>query len=87
MYQYVIGLGLILGVIVDNSKKDRKDTGAFRIPMAAQLIFPIILICGLLLFAPESPRVCNPPFNLTPPQCLLLLKSLGRPMLTSYSGL
>ncbi|CZR63733.1 related to MFS monosaccharide transporter [Phialocephala subalpina] len=56
MYQYVIGLGLILGVIVDNSTKNRSDTGSFRIPMAVQLIFPIILVSGLVLFAPESPR-------------------------------
>jgi SP family sugar:H+ symporter-like MFS transporter len=57
MYQYIIGLGLILGVIVDNSTKGRSDTGAYRIPMAVQLLFPIILVSGLLMFAPESPRV------------------------------
>jgi SP family sugar:H+ symporter-like MFS transporter len=56
MYQFVIGLGLLMGVIVDNSSHSRTDTGAFRIPMAVQLVFPIIFIPGLLLFAPESPR-------------------------------
>lgn len=56
MYQYVICLWLILGVIVDNYSKNRSDTGSFRIPMAVQLIFPIVLVSGLALFAPESPR-------------------------------
>ncbi|KAJ5627838.1 general substrate transporter [Penicillium lividum] len=56
LYQFDIGLGLLLGVIVDNATKDRNDSGAYRIPMALQLIFPIILVPGLILFAPESPR-------------------------------
>lgn len=56
LYQFNIGLGLLLGVIVDNSTKHRNDSGAYRIPMAVQLIFPIILVPGLLTFAPESPR-------------------------------
>lgn len=56
MYQFCIGQGLLLGVIVDNATKGRPDTGAFRIPIAVQLIFPIILIPGLLLLVPESPR-------------------------------
>lgn len=56
MYQFDIGLGLILGVCVDYATADRADTGAFRIPMAVQYIYPIILGSGLLLACPESPR-------------------------------
>lgn len=56
MYQFCIALGLLLGTIVDNSTHTRADSGSFRIPMAVQLIFPIILIPGLVLFVPESPR-------------------------------
>lgn len=56
MYQMNIGIGLIIGVCVDYATKDRTDTGAFRIPIAVQYIFPIILGSGLLLFVPESPR-------------------------------
>jgi hypothetical protein len=37
-----------MGVIVDNSTKNRTDTGAFRIPMAVQLIFTILLVFGLI---------------------------------------
>ncbi|KAJ5291302.1 general substrate transporter [Penicillium angulare] len=56
IYQFDVGLGLLLGIIVDNATKDRKDNGAYRTPMTVQLIFPIILVPGLILFAPESPR-------------------------------
>ncbi|PYH96660.1 general substrate transporter [Aspergillus ellipticus CBS 707.79] len=56
LYQFDVGLGLLLGVIVDNATKGRGDSGAYRIPMAVQLVFPVILVPGLILFAPESPR-------------------------------
>jgi hypothetical protein len=56
LYQFDVGLGLLFGVIVDNATKNRNDSGAYRIPMAVQLIFPVILVPGLILFAPESPR-------------------------------
>ncbi|KAJ6013841.1 sugar transporter [Penicillium herquei] len=56
LYQFNVGLGLLLGVLVDEATKDRTDSGAYRIPMTVQLVFPIILIPGLLSFAPESPR-------------------------------
>lgn len=56
MYQFDITLGLVLGVCVDYSSHNRTDTGAFRIPMAVQYVFPIVLGSGLLLYCPESPR-------------------------------
>jgi MFS transporter, SP family, sugar:H+ symporter len=55
-YQFAIGIGLILGVGVDNSTKNREGSGAFRIPMGIQLVFPALLIPSLLFLAPESPR-------------------------------
>ncbi|CAI7638585.1 unnamed protein product [Penicillium glandicola] len=56
MYQFGVGMGLLLGVIVDNATKDRLDTGSYRIPMAIQLVFPLVLVPGLIFLAPESPR-------------------------------
>lgn len=56
VYQFDVGLGLLFGVIVDYATKDRTDSGSYRIPMAVQLVFPIILVPGLILFCPESPR-------------------------------
>ncbi|KAK4949970.1 hypothetical protein LTR10_011812 [Elasticomyces elasticus] len=56
MYQFCVGQGLLLGVIVDNGTHNRTDSGSYRIPMAVQLIFPLIVVPGLLTFVPESPR-------------------------------
>ena len=56
MYQLMIGIGLLLGSIVTNYTNTRPDTGAYRIPMAVQLLCPILLVFGLIMFIPESPR-------------------------------
>jgi hypothetical protein len=56
MYQFMIGLGLTIGVCVDYATSERTDTGAFRIPMAVQYLFPIVLTVALVTFCPESPR-------------------------------
>lgn len=56
MYQFFIAIGLVLGVCVDYGTHTRTDTGSFRIPMAMQLLIPLILIPSLLFLAPESPR-------------------------------
>jgi len=45
-----------LGVVVDYETRNRIDTGSYRIPMAVQFVFPVVLVPGLLWFAPESPR-------------------------------
>jgi SP family sugar:H+ symporter-like MFS transporter len=55
-YQFLIGIGLILGLVVDYATSKRTDTGSYRIPMAVQLMFPIVFCSGLLTIAPESPR-------------------------------
>lgn len=56
MYQFMIGVGLLVGTIVTNFTNVRTDSGAYRIPMAVQYIFPILLVIGLVFFIPESPR-------------------------------
>lgn len=56
MYQQFIGFGLLLGVIVTATTVHRSDTSAYRIPMSVQLLFPALLLPGLLFFVPESPR-------------------------------
>jgi SP family sugar:H+ symporter-like MFS transporter len=40
---------------VDNSTHDRNDTGSYRIPIAVQFAWAIILIVGMLIL-PETPR-------------------------------
>ncbi|KAK9454611.1 general substrate transporter [Dipodascopsis uninucleata] len=54
-YQFAITIGLLLASIVDNSTKDRQDTGSYRIPISIQFLWAIILIVGMLIL-PETPR-------------------------------
>jgi hypothetical protein len=50
-----ITIGLLLASIVGNATKDRQDTGCYRIPIAVQFAWAIILFSGLLVL-PETPR-------------------------------
>jgi MFS transporter, SP family, sugar:H+ symporter len=54
-YQLAITIGLFLAAIVNNGTKDRNDSGSYRIPVAIQFAWAIILIGGLLIL-PETPR-------------------------------
>lgn len=54
-YQFCVTIGLLLASCVDYGTQDRRDTGSYRIPIAIQLLWSIILGTGLV-FLPESPR-------------------------------
>ncbi|KAL8983095.1 MAG: hypothetical protein Q9177_005077 [Variospora cf. flavescens] len=54
-YQLAITLGLFIAAIVDNATKDRPDTGSYRIPIAVQFAWAIIMVIGMLIL-PETPR-------------------------------
>jgi sugar porter (SP) family MFS transporter len=54
-YQLAITIGLLLAAIVNNATKDRYDTGSYRIPVAVQFAWSIILLGGMLVL-PETPR-------------------------------
>lgn len=54
-YQLSITIGLLLAAVVDNSTHDRQDTGSYRIPIAVQFAWAIVLISGMLML-PETPR-------------------------------
>ncbi|PMD61445.1 general substrate transporter [Hyaloscypha bicolor E] len=54
-YQLAITIGLLIAAVVDNATKDRADSGSYRIPIAIQFFWAIILGVGLL-FLPETPR-------------------------------
>ncbi|KAH6686667.1 general substrate transporter [Plectosphaerella plurivora] len=54
-YQFCITIGIMLASIVVYATKDRTDTGAYRIPIAIQFPWAIILGGGLM-FLPDSPR-------------------------------
>jgi len=54
-YQFCITIGLLLASCVAYAVKDRQDSGAYRIPIAIQFLWGLILGGGLL-FLPDSPR-------------------------------
>ncbi|CAG8364174.1 unnamed protein product [Penicillium salamii] len=54
-YQLAITFGLLLAAIVNNATKDRNDTGSYRIPVAIQFAWAIILVVGMIVL-PETPR-------------------------------
>jgi sugar porter (SP) family MFS transporter len=54
-YQFCITIGILLASIVVYATKDRSDTGAYRIPIAIQFAWALILGGGLA-FLPDSPR-------------------------------
>ncbi|USW54097.1 Putative major facilitator, sugar transporter, major facilitator superfamily [Septoria linicola] len=55
-YQLAITIGLLLAAIVDNATKDRNDSGSYRIPIAVQFAWALILVGGMLML-PETPRM------------------------------
>ncbi|KIW63386.1 hypothetical protein PV04_10234 [Phialophora macrospora] len=54
-YQFCITIGILLASCVDYATEDRNDTGSYRIPIAIQFAWGLILGGGLL-FLPDSPR-------------------------------
>ena len=55
-YQLAITIGLLLAAIVDHSTANRHDTGSYRIPIAVQFLWGLIIFFGMLLL-PETPRM------------------------------
>ncbi|KAL5339575.1 general substrate transporter [Aspergillus crustosus] len=54
-YQFCVTIGLMTASCVDYGTEHRTDSGSYRIPIALQLLWAIILAVGLFLL-PESPR-------------------------------
>lgn len=54
-YQFCITIGILLASCVDYGTQDRNDSGSYRIPIAIQITWALILGTGLF-FLPESPR-------------------------------
>lgn len=54
-YQFCITIGLLLAACVTYATESRLDTGSYRIPIAVQMLWSLILGGGLM-FLPESPR-------------------------------
>ncbi|KAK3487405.1 general substrate transporter [Neurospora hispaniola] len=54
-YQLAITIGLLLASIVNNATHNMQNTGCYRIPIAVQFAWAIILIVGMIIL-PETPR-------------------------------
>ncbi|KAH7313807.1 glucose transporter-like protein [Stachybotrys elegans] len=54
-YQWAITIGLLLAAVVNNSTAQRNDTGSYRIPIAVQFAWSLVLFFGTLVL-PETPR-------------------------------
>lgn len=54
-YQFCITIGILLANCVVYATQNRLDTGSYRIPIAIQFLWAIILGVGLFIL-PESPR-------------------------------
>ncbi|KAI1369043.1 high-affinity glucose transporter RGT2 [Xylaria arbuscula] len=54
-YQWAITIGILLAAVVNNATAGRNDTGSYRIPIALQLAWSLILFFGMLVL-PETPR-------------------------------
>lgn len=55
-YQLAITIGLLLAAIVDNSSAKDNNSGSYRIPIAVQFAWALILFFGMLML-PETPRM------------------------------
>ncbi|KAF2129994.1 high affinity glucose transporter RGT2 [Dothidotthia symphoricarpi CBS 119687] len=54
-YQFCITIGILLANCVVYATQNRRDSGSYRIPIAIQFLWAIILATGLFIL-PESPR-------------------------------
>jgi len=54
-YQFCITIGILIANGAVYGTKNRNDTGSYRIPIAIQFIWALVLATGLV-FLPESPR-------------------------------
>lgn len=54
-YQWAITIGIFLAALFNNATKDMDNSGSYRIPLAIQILWAIILGFGMFLL-PETPR-------------------------------
>lgn len=75
-YQFCITLGILLANCVDYSTQNRNDTGSYRIPIAVQFLWALILGTGLFILRKlsgstvvEGCLLTSPPSRVAPLSC------------------
>jgi sugar porter (SP) family MFS transporter len=81
-YQFCITIGIMLAACVVYATEGRTDTGSYRIPIAIQFLWAIILAGGLFLL-PDSPRYFVKKANL-PAATDALARLRGQPKDSEY---
>src|SRR5688500_11896864 len=81
-YQFCITIGIMLAACVVYASEGRPDTGSYRIPIAIQFLWAIILAGGLFLL-PDSPRYFVKKANL-PAATDALARLRGQPRDSEY---
>ena len=59
-YQWAITIGLLVSAIVNNGTKNKDNASAYRIPIALQFVWAVILAGGMFFL----PEVCGLPLML-----------------------
>ncbi|KAL5610349.1 hypothetical protein FOVSG1_005030 [Fusarium oxysporum f. sp. vasinfectum] len=54
-YQWAITIGLLLAAVINNTTSMRNNTGSYRIPVAVQFAWSLVLCFGMLVL-PKPPR-------------------------------
>ncbi|EWZ46238.1 MFS transporter, SP family, sugar:H+ symporter [Fusarium oxysporum Fo47] len=73
VYQWAITIGLLLAAVVNNTTSMRNNTGSYRIPVAVQFAWSLVLCFGMLVL-PKLPRFLIKKDQLEKAAC-----SLGEP--------
>ncbi|KAK4641593.1 hypothetical protein QC761_0075680 [Podospora bellae-mahoneyi] len=81
-YQFCITIGIMLAACVVYATEGRSDTGSYRIPIAIQFLWAIILAGGLMML-PDSPRYFVKKANL-PAATDALARLRGQPKDSEY---
>ncbi|VBB80893.1 Putative glucose transporter [Podospora comata] len=81
-YQFCITIGIMLAACVVYATEGRTDTGSYRIPIAIQFLWAIILAVGLMML-PDSPRYFVKKANL-PAATDALARLRGQPKDSEY---
>jgi SP family sugar:H+ symporter-like MFS transporter len=60
MYQWAITIGLLLASIVNNATQHRDNHSSYRIPIAMQFVWAVVLASGMSYLPEVFPNLSRP---------------------------